>query len=248
MSISSVNQGSSVLSTSAAPVPAGNVVKDTARKVAVVGVYLLIALLHLVEAPLALLTGNIQRFKLNLTSIKIAFGCLYTFFVPRSHPLASRFDFHHMSYGLLTMLLPGRIGNFGKWITTCSLANYDHFGGFGYMENKHFIRVGSGYTLANGRTDGSIFNITPVTIQDGNQTIHEMAYPADNVVLRHGKKLLSEMFCFWKPSPYLDAVTAEKERIIDELIKPELVKIAQDPTRRAPIIDIDYDLFKNSRF
>lgn len=222
---------------------------EVTKRVGVVALYLLTGLLHLIEAPLALLTGNIQRARLNLTAIKITGMCLYTFFVQRNHPLSSRFDFHHMSYGLLAMLLPGRAGNFGKWITTCSLVNYDHFGGFGYLDGQTFAPDGAnGYHLRPDMADGSLNPISQVTIQDGSRIIRERAYPADVAFVRHATPLAREIFDLTKPAPYLDVLTGEKDRIIDAVIKPELLKIANDPKRRKPAIDIDYDLFKNSLF
>lgn len=235
-------------------------VAEIIKKIAVVATYFFIALMHFLEAPIAVLTGNIRRAELNLTCSKIAFFCLYTFFLPKHHHLSSRFDFHHMSYGLLTILLPGRFERFGKWITACSLINYDHVGVFGYNEGKFFARDADGhYSLRpNGsaimtesgeryveKSDGTLEQIADVTIYDGDNIISEKAFPADNYLVRHARKITSELFLFWKNSPYLDAATEEKDRIISQVVKPELKKIAADDDRHQMPIHIDFDLFKD---
>jgi len=231
------------------PRPVAITPREVVKRVAVVASYFFIALLHAVELPLSLITGNIQRMKLNAASIKISFFCLRTYFLPANHPLSARFDFHHMSYGLLTMLLPGRAGNFGKWVTTCSLVNYDHVGGFGHREKRAFQRDADGsYSLHPSHADGSLHPISAITVQDGNRAIQERAFPADNFVVRRGGKLAAEILNLAKSAPYLDAVTAEKDRVIDAVIKPEIAKMAADPARRRMAIDIDFDLFKNSIF
>jgi hypothetical protein len=219
------------------------------RKATVVALHLFISSAHAVEAPLSLLTGNLKRAKSNLQCAKIALFCLNTFTVPKEHILSSRFDFHHISYGLLFMLLPGRFEQFGKYITTCSLVNYDHVGVFCHNKQKKFFtqdpdgKFSLKDPISRG-SDGTLEQISGITVEDGSKRISEKAFPADNYFVRHWKKLVGEMFTFWKPAPYLTAATQKKNEIIEQVVKPELAKIKSDPSRYQMPISVNFDLFK----
>eukprot|EP01102_Stenamoeba_stenopodia_P023012 TRINITY_DN9791_c0_g1_i1.p1 TRINITY_DN9791_c0_g1~~TRINITY_DN9791_c0_g1_i1.p1 ORF type:complete len:389 (-),score=119.88 TRINITY_DN9791_c0_g1_i1:274-1440(-) len=80
------------------------------------------------------------RARLNWFCVKLLFFCLYTYFLPWSHPLANRFDFHHLSYGVAFLLLHPfeRILRFGQWMTFDSIVNYDAVGIFGWRKRLFF--------------------------------------------------------------------------------------------------------------
>jgi hypothetical protein len=215
------------------------------EKTAVVAVHLFESIAHaVVGAPLALLAGRQQRAKLHLDCAKIALYCLYAYSLPRENPYSEEFRFHHISYGLFFMLLPGRFHEFGKWMTFDSLVNYDQFAVFKWREGKFFSKIGGTYTLQAGRSDGTLEQISSVTIRDKATRVDERAFPADNFFVRNYTKLFKEMFMPWKEAAYLDTVIAKKNQIIDEVVLPDMERIKNDPSRRKPKISGDLSLFK----
>eukprot|EP01027_Heterolobosea_sp_BB2_P009573 GEZU01014094.1.p1 GENE.GEZU01014094.1~~GEZU01014094.1.p1 ORF type:complete len:361 (-),score=38.77 GEZU01014094.1:215-1297(-) len=86
-----------------------------------------------------------SRSELHFYCTKITFYCMYTFFVPEHHRLNCRFDFHHMSYGLASILIPfSRPTDFGKWMVFDELVGYDQLGVFGRKQQMAFVRLQDG--------------------------------------------------------------------------------------------------------
>lgn len=227
---------------------AGNLV----HKTAVVALYTLIGGLHLAQAPLSMATGNIKRAKLNWTACKVAMYALYSFTLPKSSPYHSRFDFHHLSYGLAFMLLPGRPTRFGKWMSFDSLVNYNHLGVFYGTRGSHFfVRNAQNkiefkeFENEHISKDGSLAKLGSIYFEDKGQTLREEAFPADTVFVRRYKILLKEMFYLRRATPLLDALSEAKDRVaIDEAALPFLKQLKKRPKQLQLKLDIDLSLFK----
>lgn len=226
-----------------------SLVKTAGHKAAVVALYTLIASLHLAEAPLALMTGNIHHMKLNWTTCKVAFYALYTFTLPKNNPYESRFDFHHLSYGMAFMLLPGRPTRFGKWMTFDSLVNFNHLGVFyGACGKPYFCKKDKAFVFIDQADrlspEGTLCKIGAMKFMHRGKPMDEWAFPADNCFVRQWRPLLKEMFYLQRATPLLDAISRTKNGIIDQVVSPFLAKIRRDPTHMQLKIRIDLNLFK----
>eukprot|EP00743_Colponemidia_sp_Colp-15_P011077 GILK01012306.1.p1 GENE.GILK01012306.1~~GILK01012306.1.p1 ORF type:complete len:331 (+),score=30.41 GILK01012306.1:36-995(+) len=212
----------------------------------VVLVYILIAILHLIAIPLSLLLLRFQRVLMHWIAVKLIFFCFRTFFVRKSHRLSWRFDFHHTSYGLLSMVFPGRFTTFGKWMVFDELVGYDMLGVFQYRQdfvilpdeqNHYRIVCERGH---DGTLDSDLSWIPKV----GDPAQRERIFPSDNYFVRNYKAILKELFsCGCLPSPHLDAIAAKMDEIIERVVLPELLKIKADRHRHQLPLAIDLSLF-----
>ena len=122
------------------------------KKIAVLGVYTLLTITHVAATAISsvvetirdtalllpsLIKGkgikelyNYERTKLHFTCTRLALFYMYSFVVPDNHPKSNHFDFHHMSYGLAALLVPGRLSTYGKWQVIDEIGNYDELGIF----------------------------------------------------------------------------------------------------------------------
>lgn len=231
---------------------------DILRKFVVVIVYLLVALFHFAEFIITLPFSQ-RESDLHLTCARIPLYSLYAFTRDEKDPYHDRFDFHHLSYGLALMLLPGGFKRFGKWMVFDSLTDYNHLGVF--SKDKFFWQVEPGkyqlvgsatYTDADGtpviidKVDGNLGHISSVKVVVDGETFNESVFPADNMFVNHWKEFVHEMAACDGDTPLLDAVGAKKDWTIDNVIVPYLEDLKKHPERPQLKIDIDWNLFKEN--
>jgi len=227
---------------------------DLVRKTAVVAVYTLIASAHVLEAPISCIFSR-QRARLNLTCAKVAMYALKTYVEG-----AVRFDFHHLSYGMAFILLPGRPCTFGKWMTFDSLVNYDQALLFKYYKeggdhDLHYLfqkNVDGSYRHlpeeqatpqkdSRGVTipiDGELSQVSEISV-DG-KVAH--AFPSDGLFVNNAIEFLKEMFYLKGQPTYLQAVSQKTNELIDQVVQPYLEQQKQE--RQQLPITIDFNLFK----
>jgi len=130
-----------------------------------------------------------RRAKLNWFCVKLLMFCLYTYVLPWSHPMANRFDFHHLSYGVAFLLLHPfeRLLRFGQWMTFDSIVNYDAVGIFGWRNRLFFsLDYSSDFTsphlqqLVETKNNNNNNNEQEEGVDDGDGDGDGDAHNADN--------------------------------------------------------------------
>lgn len=217
---------------------------------------------------------NYDRTKLHFTATRLALFYIYSFLVPENHPRSNHFDLHHMSYGLASILIPGRLTTFGKWQIVDEIGNYDELGIFrdkgGKKERKMFQKVGEEvYTLSNhaGKWDGNLNMVGPkFDCKVGHDIVKGPMFPADNVGFqgievsheRPGQEkaiikkkfwpqLIKESLYLKCQKPMLDQVASGVNYVVDHIFQPQLEKQKKDPNAsQLPWIlkDFDFRQFK----
>lgn len=188
-----------------------------------------------------------ERSKTNFQAARISFYAIYAFTTSNSSYHDS-IRFHHLSYGLMSLLWFGPATRFGRWVVFDSCVNYDFLGAFPrshrfeYLGHNKFEWIvldeiftdnpATGYSP----TDGVLYD---VGIQNGTRV-----FPADNCVSTHWTTFLRVMW-FSTPS-LLNKACTRTTYLINYAIKPYLegnMTTTHEP--ELPLrIHVDFDLFK----
>lgn len=206
------------------------------EKVGVTATYVALGLGHAIEgASIRAVAPWSRRASTNLLASKIAFYSLWAFTRNPSSPYYNTFRFHHLSYGLAFMLLPGRASRFGKWIVFDSCVDYNDLGVFNRL--YHFVEMSPGvFDFVPGITDGVL---NEVGYQDG---LH--VFPADNFFASNSGKFLREIFLPCEDTTLLDKATECTNFLVDKLVIPYIAELEKDPSKPQLKIGVDFSLFK----
>lgn len=258
-----------------------NFIKEALKRILVMAVYTTLTVAHVAATAIsaavetvrdtALLVYSLikgkslkdlyhyERTKLHFTAARLALFYMYSFIVPENHPRSNHFDLHHMSYGLASILVPGRLTSFGKWQIVDEIGNYDELGIFrdkgGKKEHKMFQKVEgqeNAYALLDhaGKWDGNLNVVAPrFNCVIGHDTVKGPMFPADNVGFQgihvaHERpwqekiiikkkfwpELIKESLYLKCQKPMLDQVASGVNHVVDNIFQPQLEKQKKDPS------------------
>jgi hypothetical protein len=224
-----------------------------ARRSLVVSCYVMLGLGHGVEAVLTA-PFSMQRARTNWLASKISFYSLYAFTRPDDSPYYVRFDFHHLSYGLAAMLLPGSAATtLGKALVFDELVNYNFLGVFirrGCAFHMHAfdgiyqpnMKVPPPYVeyipIVDGSTDGG----EPV-LRFGIATKGYRLFPVDDLIVEHWSELLAEITYVRRPASIIRLLGERLNWLIDHVAEPYLRRELKDRCRvPQPPLKIQVDL------